>query len=883
MKGNFFANVPYLNDVYKKEHQYWLHKLAGLPDKSCFPYEQHKDLHRERRIETIPFVLDPAHAGKLVQISNGSDARLHVLLLAFTSVWLLKYTGQTDIVLGTSIYRQHSEEDFINTVLPIRVQVHNDMRMIDLISLMKQTVSEAAEHQNYPFGLMLKQASVEPGFLDVSVIVGNIQDEQYLSGTMSNFTLIAQREESVLHGEIRFNASVYSADTVRQLLEHFHVLLERSLPDLRSSVQELSILTERDRRIIGRSNNTSAGFPEEATIPSLFEECAAKYPKHTAAVFANERLSYQELNRKSNQAAHHLRRLGVTAESVVALILPPSLDMIIGILAVLKAGGAYLPIDPDLPAQRMDYILKDSRTRQILTVQSLSLPPGTAGGDCEVIFLDDPKLEQYPGTNLEHVIHPNDLAYIIYTSGTTGNPKGVMIEHRNVVRLFFHENNRFDFTCQDTWTLFHSFGFDFSVWEIFGALLHGGKLLLIPKLLKKDYRYVVQALRNENVTVFNQTPSSFYQFIQEELEAAGEKLRLRYVILGGEALQPGKLEAWRVKYPGTRIINMYGITETTVHTTFKEIGAEQIQSNQNNIGMPFSTVEVYIFNRQHEQVPIGTPGEIWVGGEGVARGYLNRTEWTGERFRTCRIGERWIRLYRTGDLGRYLPGGEIEYMGRSDNQVKIRGFRIELDEISAHLLTVESIKEAVVSAREIEPKTPILVAYIVLKEGREDAFDPVEIRQYLQTRISDYMIPSFLLPISKVPLTLNGKVDYDKLNALELKQQTQAVLTPPSTEMEHRIAEVWKTVLRMDHIGVHSTIFDLGGTSFDVITISKALSEDLGQEVQVVTLFTYPTISMLATVLKADSPVTELNADSREASIEEGKRARRQKLRLLKK
>ncbi|CQR54137.1 non-ribosomal peptide synthetase [Paenibacillus riograndensis] len=882
MKGKFFANVPYLNDVYKKEQQYWLHKLAGLPDKSHFPCEPHKDRHQERHIETIPFSLDPVHARKLVQISNDSDARLHVLLLAFTSVWLLKYSGQTDIVLGTSIYRQPSEEDFINTVLPVRVQVQNEMRLIDLISLMKQTVSEAARHQNYPFELMLKQAGLDSGFLDVSVIVSNIQDEQYLSGTLSNFTMIVHREESVLQGEIRFNAAVYSADTVNQLLEHFHVLLEQSLADLHSSVQELSILTEKDRRIIACSNATSAGFPEEATIPALFEECAAKYPNHTAAEFADERLSYQDLNRKANQAAHHLRRLGVTAESVVALILPPSLEMIIGILAVLKAGGAYLPIDPDLPAQRVDYILKDSQAGQILTVQSLSLPPGT-GESCEVIFLDDPMLEQYSSSNLEHVIHPHDLAYIIYTSGTTGNPKGVMIEHRNVVRLFFHEHNRFDFTCQDTWTLFHSFGFDFSVWEIFGALLHGGKLLLIPKLLKRDYRHIVQELRNEHVTVFNQTPSSFYQFMQEELEDTGEKLRLRYVILGGEALQPGKLEAWKVKYPGTRIINMYGITETTVHTTFKEIGTEQIQANQNNIGVPFSTVEVYIFNRQHEQVPIGTVGEIWVGGGGVARGYLNRTELTEDRFQTRRMGDRWIRLYRTGDLGRYLPSGELEYVGRRDNQVKIRGFRIELDEISAHLLTVESIKEAVVSAREIEPNAQILVAYVVIKEGQEAAFDPVEIRQYLQTRISDYMIPSVLLPLSKIPLTLNGKVDYEKLDTLELKQQAKGVLTPPTTEMEHRIAEIWKTSLRMDRIGVHSTIFDLGGTSFDVITISKALSEELGQEVPVITLFTYPTISMLAKVLQADSPVTELSAESREASIEEGKRARRQKLRLLKK
>lgn len=882
MKGNFFTNVSYLNDVYKKEHHYWQEKMAGQLEKSQFPQVNQDDCHQEPQIEMVPFSLHPDHAWKLVQISNQSDARLHVLLLAFTTVFLMKYTGQTDIVLGTSIYRQQTEEDFINTVLPIRVQVNNDMRLIDLISLMKQTFSEAIEHQNYPIELILKQANQEPDLLDVSVILENIQDATYLSRAMSNLTLLFEREESELRGIIRFNSSVYGPDTINHLIEHFHVLLEQSLQNSKIALKELSILTTEDWRIVEQINDTHAVFPEEATIQTIFEECAEKYPNHPALVLENERLSYQELNRKANQVAHHLRKLGVSAESIVALVLPPSMEMIIGIMAIIKAGGAYLPIDPDLPAHRMEYILEDSQAKHILTVKSLSLQPGIGDGS-ELIFIDDGNMGQYPGTNLPNINRPNHLAYIIYTSGTTGNPKGVMIEHRNVVRLFFHEKNRFDFTCNDTWTLFHSFGFDFSVWEIFGALLHGGKLLLIPTMLKKDYQYVAQLLKNEKVTVFNQTPSSFYQFMQEDLKTDEQELCLRYVILGGEALQPSKLAAWKTKYPETRIINMYGITETTVHTTFKEIGAEQIEANQKNIGVPFSTVQLYILNRQCDLVPIGTVGDMWVGGEGVARGYVNKPELTADRFRMCKIGDRVERLYRSGDLGRYLPNGEIEYWGRGDSQVKIRGFRIELDDITAQLHAMESIKEAVVTAREIEEDSKILCAYIVMKDGQEDSFDPVAIRHYLQTRVSDYMIPSFIIPIEKVPLTINGKVDYTQLFQIELKQQVKTTFIQPSTDMEKKIASAWGKILKIDQIGIHSTIFDLGGTSFDVIKISKELTDELGQEVPVVTLFTYPTVSMLAKMLEANNPVTELSADSRQDSIEEGKRARMQKLRLLKK
>lgn len=458
-----------------------------------------------------------------------------------------------------------------------------------------------------------------------------------------------------------------------------------------------------------------------------------------------------------------------------------------------------------------------------------------------------------------------------------------MIEHKNVVRLFFHENNRFAFTCDDTWVLFHSFGFDFSVWEIFGALLHGGKLVVLPNLLKRDYRQLVQRLRAEQVTVWNQTPSSFYQFIEEERKQPDSALCLRYVIFGGEPLLPAKLAAWHDKYPDTKLINMYGITETTVHTTYKEITAEQIRSNDKRIGVPFSTVHLHILNRQGDVVPIGVVGEICIGGEGVARGYLNKPELTKERFQLCQIGGRMQRLYRSGDLGRYLPDGEVEYIGRRDKQVKIRGYRIELDEVRAQLLTMPGIQEAVVMAREIEENSKVICAYVVMKEGQTERFDPVEIRQYMQTCVADYMIPSFLFLLENIPLTINGKVDDSQLLQMEFKQSGKRDAVQPGSELEKQIAEVWHKVLKTDSLGIHSTIFDLGGTSFDVLKISKELTERLEREVTLVTLFTYPTISMLAGVLEAEGTARKLQTDARLDSIEEGKKARMQKLRLLKK
>ncbi|SFJ97123.1 non-ribosomal peptide synthetase, partial [Thermoflavimicrobium dichotomicum] len=355
-----------------------------------------------------------------------------------------------------------------------------------------------------------------------------------------------------------------------------------------------------------------------------------------------------------------------------------SLEMIIGILGVLKAGGTYMPIDPAYPAERIQYMLEDSGARLLLVQKKAMIPE--AGAAEKTLIWDEIDWTQEEKTNLVNISRPEDVAYIIYTSGSTGKPKGVMVEHRNVVRLLFNDRNLFDFSEHDVWTLFHSFCFDFSVWEMYGALLYGGKLVIVPSLVARDPKAFLDLLRREGVTILNQTPTAFYQLSQEEMKRVEADLMVRKVIFGGEALAPVQLKAWKNKYPSTQLINMYGITETTVHVTYKEITEQEMETNVSNIGQPIPTLKVYVLDEQKRLVPIGVKGEMYVSGDGVSRGYLNRPELTAERFVENPFvpGER---MYKTGDLARWLPDGNLEYLGRIDHQVKIRGYRIELGEI----------------------------------------------------------------------------------------------------------------------------------------------------------------------------------------------------------
>jgi len=477
------------------------------------------------------------------------------------------------------------------------------------------------------------------------------------------------------------------------------------------------------------------------------------------------------------------------------------------------------------------------------------------------------------GENLPDTASAMDTAYIIYTSGTTGKPKGVMIEHRSIVSLMKTGKPLFDYNEHDTWTMFHSYCFDFSVWEMYGALLFGGKLILIPRMEARSPQRYLDILKKESVTILNQTPTVFYQLIREEIESPTRELHIRFVIFGGEALKPARLKPWNQKYPDTRLINMYGITETTVHVTFKEIGQTEIDSNISNIGKPIASLSCYVMNEGFQMQPVGVAGELIVSGSGTARGYLNRPELTRGSFvkppldpakllfnysiekippnkSFGKVQETFSRkgflvspqpFYRSGDLVRITGSYEMEYLGRIDHQVKIRGNRIELGEIERHLMGIDGVAEALVMAREDEKGENFLCAYLRLLKGKK--LNVTELRDKLSKKMPEYMVPSYFIPMEEFPVTSTGKVDRKKLPLpTGLRPTLGKAFTPPETKIARAIAAIWKDILKLDRVGIHDNFFDLGGTSLDVVRLTNRLKDTVGKEIPVVTIFEYPTI-----------------------------------------
>nr|WP_237179257.1 non-ribosomal peptide synthetase [Paenibacillus sp. MMS18-CY102] len=617
------------------------------------------------------------------------------------------------------------------------------------------------------------------------------------------------------------------------------------------ALSEIDLLDAEERRLLSVGfNDTDAEYPREKTIHQLFEEQAAALPDQIAIACEGSRVTYAELNSRANKLARTLREQGVQADQLVGLIADRSIHTIVGMLAILKAGGAYVPIDPTYPQERIAYMLDDSGIKLLLTQRTEADLSAFSG---RITALDEEASYAADGSNLASVSGPGHLAYVIYTSGSTGRPKGVLIEHRNVVRLLFNSRNLFDFGPSDTWTLFHSFCFDFSVWEMYGALLYGGKLVIVPALTARSPQQFRQLLQDEQVTILNQTPTSFYQVIQED-ELAEGRLGLRQVIFGGEALSPYALRNWRAKYPGTQLINMYGITETTVHVTYKEITEVEIAQAKSNIGTAIPTLRAYVLDGNSRLQPIGVPGELHISGDGLARGYLNRPELTAEKFieHPFAPGER---MYRSGDLARWLPDGNLEYLGRIDHQVKIRGYRIELGEIEAQLLKVGA-REAIVIAREDEDGQKELCAYFVA----DQPYTAGELRELLARELPSYMIPAYFVQLDRMPLTSNGKIDRRSLPEPQASVSAGAAYREPQSEVEKQLAAIWQDVLKLPRVGLDDSFFAIGGDSIKVIRIISKIQSQLGLAVAVADFYRDPTIAGLAAMLAARSSAASSQA-----------------------
>ncbi len=589
-----------------------------------------------------------------------------------------------------------------------------------------------------------------------------------------------------------------------------------------------------------------------------FQRQVDQTPLATAVVAAERSLSYQQLNREANRLAREMIARGIGPGQRVGLCLQRTPDLLIGILGTLKAGASYAPIDPAIPASRFEFILNDCEAKLVVSSQELAdrfnLPASTLLRIADDgMFGTSAADDQNPLTG----VRPSDLAYVIYTSGSTGTPKGVMVTHQNVVRLFTSTAPWFNFGPQDTWTLFHSYAFDFSVWEIWGALLYGGKLVVVPYATSRSPRDFYRLLAEHEVTILNQTPSAFRQLIlaDEELHRS-HPLSLRKVIFGGEALEFSSLRPWIGRHGDTApaLINMYGITETTVHVTYRSLTTDDIANQTSScVGVPIPDLQVHVLDEDRQQVPVGTIGEIYVGGSGVASGYLNRPELTAERFLSDPFAvDPSARLYRTGDLGRIRENGELEYHGRLDRQVQLRGFRIELGEIEACLQEHHAVGQAialVTDGDENVSSSQRLIAYVV--PSKDQSLEPSELRQHLSARLPEYMLPQLIVPIETIPLTVNGKLDASALPSPQAAE-VEADYLPPFSSAEQIIADVWKDLLGLDRVTCNASFFELGGQSLMLPEMERRLRGKFPRPFAVVDVFQHRTIADLARFLTSE-------------------------------
>ncbi len=840
-------------------------------------------------VESCAIDLSATTTTALQSFARQHQLTLNVLVQGTFALLLSRYSGETDIVFGITTSGRPPELPgvesiaglFVNT-LPLRVQVDSDAFIVPWLQQLQAQLALTSEYEYTPLLEIQKWSEIPRGlplfesivaFNNYPVDAGRSQLSESIGASdyrvfeKTNYPLnLVVKPGQELRLEIAYAPRSFEKEVITRLLGHLKTLLESIPSNSTAKLQDLPLLTAAEwQQLVVDWNQTQCDYPQKS-IHELFEAQVERTPDAVAVVFEDQSLTYRELNQQANQLAHYLRGLNVKTETLVGIYLERSLNTIVAILAILKAGGAYLPLDPAYPKERLAYILEDSQISVLLTQQDLvgALPPSNARIIC--LNIDSKIIARESKENPVSESNPDNLAYVIYTSGSTGKPKGVLIPHKNVVRLFSATQSWFNFDNRDVWTLFHSYAFDFSVWEIWGALLYGGRLVIVPFWISRSPDAFYQLLCQQEVTVLNQTPSAFRQLMQAEASLSVTKnLALRLVIFGGEALELPSLKPWFERHGDKmpQLVNMYGITETTVHVTYRSLTIADTNETASVIGRSIPDLQIYLLDRSQQPVPIGVPGEIYVGGAGLARGYFNRPNLTAERFVPNPFSNKLgARLYKTGDLARYLSDGTIEYLGRIDNQVKVRGFRIELGEIEAVLSQHPALQQAVVVVREDRYDDKRLVAYVVKKQpdisaGSESSLKlHSKLHNFLAEKLPSYMIPSAFVLLESLPLTTNGKVDRKNLPAPDFTQiQLKESATIPLTPIQEMLTGIWQKVLGIEQIGINESFFELGGHSLLATRVISQIRSNFKVELPLRILFEFPTIAKLSQQIETATKV----------------------------
>jgi amino acid adenylation domain-containing protein/non-ribosomal peptide synthase protein (TIGR01720 family) len=876
------------------QQRYWQEELAGELPVLDLTTDRTRPAVQSHRGASLPLRLDATLTGGLKFLAQSNDATLYMTLLAAFAALLYRHTGQREMLVGSPTSGRSSAQlsnivgYFVNPIV-LRAKLSEEMSYTELLAQVRRTSLAAFAHQDYPFNLLVKQLQPErdPARSPLFQVMFALHKAQRLEdGALAAFALgeagalvnlgglhlesmaldqrIAQFDLSLTMAEVNgelaasfeYCTALFEASTIMRLAEHFRVLLEAIASDPSKPLADFPLLTRAEReQLLCEWNDARLALPTGQCVHELFERQAAQAPEQTAVICASERLSYGELNRRANQLAHALRVRGVGPNIIVALCIERSIEMLVGLLGILKAGGAYVPLDPTYPPERLAYMLSDTNAPFLLTRQKLScVLPATAAAEVILLDTDWPVIARESEANPSVEINAENLAYVIYTSGSTGRPKGVMIGQGSLAHYILAFTEELEIAPDDRLLQFASFSFDVSMEEIFSCLTRGATLVLRDEEMATSTAALLRACREHKLTVLDFTTAYWHQLsasLNAKDWAWAETVRL--VIIGGEKLQPERLSQWH-SIVGTRVrlVDSYGPTEATIGSTMCDLtrlaGAADA-SRKISIGRPLRHAQAYILDARLQPLPVGVAGELHLGGLGLSHGYLNHPELTASSFIPhpfSAVGGR--RLYKTGDLARFLPDGNIEFLGRLDEQVKVRGFRIEPGEIERALVRHKSVRDAAVILREDESEKRLL-AYLVIETSLDDEAPTTrDLRRHLKETLPEYMLPSAFIFIDSLPLTPSGKLDQRALPAPDqARPDLMTTYVAPQTELEELLAHIWADVLKLERVGLHDNFFELGGDSILTIQV-VARAQQRGINLTARQIFKHPTVAELSAV-----------------------------------
>lgn len=854
--------------VAEEKQAFWIERLENLQPLTI-PYVKPAVSQKKQFVEQVTFFSDRLISMLEEFFPHRKPA--DVILAALVS-YLARISEMSCFDLGFADAELTQEivnlEGLFSSYIPCRIEIDLEQNFTEIFNVVEQQIESAKQNKNYSLDLATKDPILNaiPGFNEGRIFpvaierVANLEDsQQHQFGRELTLTIPDSGQKCCW----QYDPEILDPDSISRMQQQLETLLHNIVANPQQSLAKLSLLPDSERQtILWDWNQSKLHFTQDKCIQQLFEEQVERTPEAIALVYRDRQLTYRELNDRANQLAHYLRDLGVAPEVLVGFCVDRSLEMIVGLLGILKAGGAYVPLDPAYPTERLSYMVEDAKISVLLTQSQLTsqLPEHQA----QLVYLDSDwdKIALQSRQNLQRVNTGDNLAYVIYTSGSTGKPKGVMIPHAALSSFAQTALTEYGIEASDRLLQFASINFDVAVEEIYTCLLSGSTLVVRTNEMIADLGTFCRACQDLQLTVLN-LPTAYWHRLAHELANSEVDLPdcVRLVIIGGEKVLPEFVKSWQAylnranKSDCLQLINSYGPTETTVSATMYRISANTSITGEVPIGRPFPHLQAYILDRYHQPVPIGIPGELYIGGDGLARGYLNRPKLTAEKFIPNPISpQSGDRLYKTGDLVRYLANGNIEYIGRIDKQVKIRGFRIELGEIETVIARHPDIQQVAVIDREDTPGEKKLAAYLV-PENRE--FKGSKLRSFLAERLPNYMVPSAYVKLDSLPITPSGKIDRRALPAPDFsRSELRETFIAPRNDLESKLASIWQEVLKLDLIGVKDNFFDLGGHSLLAVSLLTQVEKTFKQNIPLATFLTVPTIEGLARAISQEESST---------------------------